>query len=115
MAQAHHATVARDSFLKVADTTGFPTTPEALRESSLLSRWWYYGVELMPGLIAEGHYPGSLPMLPRLLLRRCDLGGMACLDMGCMEGLMPVLMTRGGAARVLAIDGVDHASRSSPR
>ena len=47
-------------------------------------------------------------MLPRILLRNCDLAGAACLDMGCMEGLMSVLMTRGGASRVLAIDGIDH-------
>jgi SAM-dependent methyltransferase len=47
-------------------------------------------------------------MLPRILLRNCDLAGAACLDMGSMEGLMSVLMTRGGASRVLAIDGRDH-------
>lgn len=47
-------------------------------------------------------------MLPRLMLRECDLSGASCLDMGSMEGLMPVLMRRGGAASVLATDAVDH-------
>ncbi len=86
----------------------YPATPEALRESSLLNQWWYYGFELLPGVFAQGHFPQSMPMLPRLMLRNCRLRGMECLDTGTMEGLMPVLMRRGGAERVLAIDGVDH-------
>src|SRR5260221_3390507 len=50
-------------------------------------------------------------MLPRLLMRRCDLRGMACLDIGTMEGLTPTLMARGGASRVLAIDGLDYCKQ----
>jgi SAM-dependent methyltransferase len=86
----------------------FPVTPESLRESDLLNRWWYYGVELLPGIVTKGQYPETMPMLPRLMLSRCRLRGASCLDLGTMEGLMPVLMGRGGASRVLAVDGVDH-------
>lgn len=86
----------------------YPQTPEELRASSLLNSWWYYSVELMPGVIARGQYPDSIPMLPRIIMRRCDLRGASCLDIGSMEGLMSVLMARGGARRVLALDGVDH-------
>jgi SAM-dependent methyltransferase len=86
----------------------FPADPEGLRASPLLNSWWYYGVELLPGITTQGQYPGSIPMLPRLLMRRCRLRGASCLDIGTMEGLMAVLMARGGASRVLAIDGVDH-------
>ena len=43
-------------------------------------------------------------MLPRILMRGCDLSGMDCLDLGSMEGLIPVLMKRGGAQTVLATD-----------
>jgi len=86
----------------------FPQTGEALRASPLLNSWWYYSVELMPGLVAQGQYPDSIPMLPRIMMRRCNLRGASCLDIGSMEGLMSALMVRGGASRVLAVDGVDH-------
>lgn len=86
----------------------YPRTEEELRASQLLNSWWYYTVELMPGVVAKGQYPDSIPMLPRQQMRRCDLRGASCLDVGSMEGLMAVLMRRGGAGRVLAVDGVDH-------
>jgi SAM-dependent methyltransferase len=86
----------------------FPADPAALRASPLFNGWWYYGAELLPGVITQGQYADSLPMLPRMLMRGCDLRGASCLDIGTMEGLMAALMARGGASRVLAIDGVDH-------
>lgn len=89
-------------------TQGFPETAEALRDSPLLNSWWYYDVELLPGVFARGIYPPGMPLLPRLMLRRCRLRGASCLDLGSMEGLMPVLMGRAGASRVLAVDGTDH-------
>ena len=85
-----------------------PDTAEELEKSDLFAGWWYYSVELLPGLITEGQYPDSFPMLPRILLRNCDLRGTACLDLGSMEGLMPVLMCRQGAKAVLATDAIDH-------
>jgi SAM-dependent methyltransferase len=90
------------------DAAGYPEDAAALQASPLLNSWWYYSVELLPGMIAQGVYPDSMPLLPRLMLRRCDLRGAACLDVGSMEGLMSALMARGGASRVLAVDGVDH-------
>src|SRR5260221_4493235 len=89
----------------------FPATAEALRADPLFNEWWYYGVELLPGVASPGQHPTSIPMLPRLLMRRCDLRGMACLDIGTMEGLTPTLMARGGASRVLAIDGLDYCKQ----
>jgi hypothetical protein len=47
-------------------------------------------------------------MLPRIMLSRCSLAGSECLDVGTMEGLMSVLMKRGGADRVVAVDALDH-------
>jgi 2-polyprenyl-3-methyl-5-hydroxy-6-metoxy-1,4-benzoquinol methylase len=76
--------------------------------SDLYSQWWYYGIELLPGIITKGQYESSIPMLPRLMLRRCVLKDMECLDLGSMEGLIPALMRRQGARRVLATDGKDH-------
>ncbi len=86
----------------------FPHTAEDLEKSDLFTGWWYYSVELLPGLITKGQYPDNFPMLPRILLRNCDLRGATCLDLGSMEGLMPVLMCRQGAKAVLATDAIDH-------
>jgi len=86
----------------------FPETAEDLAKSDLFTGWWYYSVELMAGLITKGHYPDSFPMLPRILLRNCDLRGTTCLDLGSMEGLIPVLMCRQGAKTVVATDAIDH-------
>jgi SAM-dependent methyltransferase len=86
----------------------YPDSADSLRASPLFNSWWYYSVELLPGIVAKGQHPDSIPMLPRINMRRVDLRGSACLDIGSMEGLMSVLMMRGGASRVLAIDGIDH-------
>jgi len=86
----------------------FPDTAEDLAKNDLFTGWWYYSVELMPGLITKGQYPDSFPMLPRILLRNCDLRATTCLDLGSMEGLIPVLMCRQGAKTVLATDAIDH-------
>ena len=86
----------------------FPDNAEELEKSDLFTRWWYYSVELLPGLITKGQYPDNFPLLPRILLRNCDLHGTTCLDLGSMEGLMPVVMCRQGAKEVLATDAIDH-------
>jgi 2-polyprenyl-3-methyl-5-hydroxy-6-metoxy-1,4-benzoquinol methylase len=73
--------------------------------AAFASGWWYYTVELAPGVMAQGFYEDDLPMLPRIMLRRSvDVKGADCLDLGSMEGLVPVLLRRAGAARVLATD-----------
>lgn len=86
----------------------FPKNSEKLMASKLFNQWWYYSIELMPGVITKGMYPADFPMLPRFMLRKCELAGMSCLDLGSMEGLIPALMCRGGAASVLATDAIDH-------
>jgi 2-polyprenyl-3-methyl-5-hydroxy-6-metoxy-1,4-benzoquinol methylase len=86
----------------------FPGAAEDLAKSDVFTGWWYYSVELMPGLITQGQYPDSFPMLPRILLRNCDLRGTTCLDVGSMEGLIPVVMCRQGAKTVLATDAIGH-------
>jgi len=86
----------------------YPETADELRASELFGAWWYYGVELLPGVVTEGLFPPEMPMLPRLLLRRCSVDGMSCLDLGAMEGLVPVLLRRRGAREVLAVDATYH-------
>ena len=86
----------------------FPRTPDELKASELYRAWWYYSIELLPGMVTQGVYPHELPMLPRLMLRECDLANADCLDLGSMEGIIPVLMAKAGARRVLATDAVAH-------
>lgn len=100
------------SFLPVSPvrTIGksYPGTTASLTKSELYNRWWYYSVELLPGMMTKGIYPIQLPMLPRLTLRRCGVAGMDCLDLGSMEGLIPVIMKKMGARSVLGTDALDH-------
>lgn len=84
--------------------SSLPATPEALAASKLYNSWWYYSIELMPELITKGLHAADTPNLPRMMLRRVNLEGMSCLDIGTMEGLIPILMCRAGARNVLAID-----------
>ena len=89
-------------------TVKYPKTAENLRTSDIYSQWWYYSIELLPGIITQGLFEDTFPFLPRTILRNCRVSDMECLDLGSMEGLMPVLMARNGARRVLATDAVDH-------
>lgn len=91
-------------------TRPWPADPEALRASAEFQQWWYYSMELLPGAVTRGQYEIDFPMLPRMMLRRADLTGGVCLDLGSMEGLIPVLMHRGGASAVLATDFSDHCT-----
>jgi SAM-dependent methyltransferase len=79
-----------------------PRAPETAKESPLRNQWWYYSFELAPGVTTSSSFPADFPMLPRMLLRNCDLQGCDCLDIGSVEGLMPILMSRQGARKVVA-------------
>jgi SAM-dependent methyltransferase len=79
-----------------------PLTPQALQASALYNQWWYYGIELLPGVTTSSSFPADVPLLPRMVLRNCDVTGADCLDIGSVEGLIPVLMCRQGARRVVA-------------
>src|ERR1700694_2252451 len=62
----------------------YPSDPEALTTSNLYNAWWYYSVELVPGVTKVGIYPVEFPLLPRIVMRNCNLRGMDCLDLGSM-------------------------------
>lgn len=89
----------------------YPGTDAALLQSKLMTQWWYYSIELMKGCITKGIYPPEFPFLPRILMAKAELDGMECLDLGSMEGVLPVLMSRRGAKRVLATDAIYHCYR----
>jgi len=80
------------------------------RARAFLSQYWYYAIELEPGVMTEGHrYPNV--GLTRDFLARIDLTGLRCLDVGTMEGLVPVLLKRRGAGQVIALDGFDFSEK----
>ena len=79
-----------------------PRSPESVKESPLYNQWWYYSFELAPGLTTSSSFAPEFPLLPRMLLRNCELSGSEALDIGSVEGLMPVLMCRQGARNVVA-------------
>jgi 2-polyprenyl-3-methyl-5-hydroxy-6-metoxy-1,4-benzoquinol methylase len=78
-------------------------TPEAL-DRLLAAHWWYHQMALTHGRSTSGKYGENLIPVARLL-RQVKLQGMACLDVGTMDGKMSFLMERLGG-RVLAADGV---------
>ena len=71
-------------------TVKYPKTAETLKVSRIYTQWWYYSVELLPGVITRGQYEDTFPFLPRTILRNCQLSDMECLDLGSMEGLIPI-------------------------
>ncbi len=79
-----------------------PATPASMRESELYNQWWYYSFELAPGVMTSSSFPADFPLLPRMLLRNAEVAGCDCLDIGSVEGLMPILMCRQGAREVVA-------------
>lgn len=70
----------------------------------LADTWWYYTVEREDGQYYQGIYPNDMVLLPRVNLAGIDLRGKKALDICTMEGLMPTLMCKAGAAEVVATD-----------
>lgn len=79
-----------------------PSSAESVKESPLYNQWWYYSFELAPGVTTSSSFAPDFPLLPRMLLRNCELDGCEALDIGSVEGLMPILMSRQGARKVVA-------------
>ena len=71
---------------------------------------WYYTVEVEPGVFTAGADRANLSVT-RKLLRRVRYRGYDCLDVGTMEGVVPTLLERGGAERVVACDRLDLSTR----
>lgn len=90
--------------------TGLPWLATEERARAFLGQYWYYAMELAPGVMTPGQrFPNVA--LTRDLISRIDLSGTRCLDIGTMEGLVPVLLKRRGAADVVAVDGLDFSDK----
>ena len=71
----------------------FPDVREAIERSSFFNEKWYYSIELIPGLFTQGANHRNLG-LTRDLLKRCEVQDRRCLDIGTMEGAVPILLSR---------------------
>lgn len=91
----------------IAATAG--SEPVATSRDSDDSRW-YYNIELSPGHLTNGERRPNLSLV-RVLFRDVPMAGLRCLDVGTMEGVVPTLMARAGAAEVAATDWVDRTAR----
>ncbi|MBI1244301.1 MAG: methyltransferase domain-containing protein [Alphaproteobacteria bacterium] len=87
-----------------------PWIADPERRKAFLEQYWYYAMELAPGVVTPGQrFPNVA--LTRDLLSRVELDGTRCLDIGTMEGLVPVLLKRRGATDVVSIDGLDFSDK----
>ncbi|HEX2054737.1 MAG TPA: methyltransferase domain-containing protein [Actinomycetota bacterium] len=88
-------------------TPPLPRSVDELKDSGFLRRGWYYSIELAPGVFTPGRGLVNLG-LTRTLLNGCDVEGRRCLDIGTMEGAVPVLLSRRGASKVVGVDILAH-------
>jgi SAM-dependent methyltransferase len=80
-----------------------PPVGDSYSQAELDATPWYYSMEMEPGKLTPGQAFSNIG-LTRTLLQRADLNGQNCLDIGTMEGLVPILMRRRGARNVTAYD-----------
>jgi 2-polyprenyl-3-methyl-5-hydroxy-6-metoxy-1,4-benzoquinol methylase len=71
--------------------------------SKLLKETWYYRVQFTDDTWTEAQHFDSVA-LTRTLLSRIDLKDATVLDLGTMEGMIPILSHAAGAKRVTAYD-----------
>lgn len=80
-----------------------PESAEAVEASDQFNQYWYYSVELVPGVYTPGQKHLNLG-LTRDQLSRCEVENRRCLDIGTMEAAVPVLLSRRKAKNVVAVD-----------
>jgi len=74
---------------------------------------WYYSIEYAPGEVTPGQRFASIAPVRRLL-ERIDVDARWCLDLGTMEGLVPILLQRRGA-KMVAWDRTCNLPASAPK
>ena len=86
-----------------SSAAAFPASPKDLLRSPVFSQLWYYAMELLPGVVTPGYRHLNFG-LTRTLLSRIDVRNRSILDIGTMEGGVPVLANRQGARNIVGID-----------
>ncbi|MDR3614358.1 MAG: DUF1698 domain-containing protein [Candidatus Obscuribacterales bacterium] len=82
-----------------------PKTEDPRQQDLYWQGHWYYSLELEPGEFTPGFDHGNV-FLTRSALKNVPVAGLSCLDIGCMEGLISILLSRRGAARIVAYDRI---------
>ena len=86
--------------------------PDEIKGDPGFDQPWYYRLELGPGIFTKGKDRPNLA-LTRALLRKVNIEpGTRCLDVGCEEGVVSILLDRRGAD-VVAYDRVYSEERLS--
>lgn len=76
---------------------------EKLIKSDIFQQQWYYSIELLRGLFSFGKNYANI-VLTRKILENIIINDQSCIDIGTMEGFIPILLKRRGAKRVIAYD-----------
>ena len=76
----------------------------------VLDQWWYYSVELAPGIVTKGYNFDNI-ICTRELLSRLSPSGKDICDIGTVEGMLPILLKRRGARSVVALDALDSTEK----
>lgn len=84
--------------------------PKAFYEHPLVKGYWYYTVETEPGIFTPGFQFPNLA-ITRDMLRRTEVEGKRCYDIGTMEGLLPTLMAKRGASKVVVMDAINYSEK----
>lgn len=87
-------------------TSKTPAAADTLAGHPALKLDWYHTIEIAPGLFTPGRNHKNLA-LTREILANCEVEGLRCLDIGAMDGLVSVLLTRRGSAHVTAYDRIE--------
>jgi len=67
---------------------------------------WYYTIEVEKGVFTTGRERRNMA-LTRRLLRNVQVRGIDCIDIGTQEAVVPILLKKAGAGRMVAYDRVD--------
>jgi SAM-dependent methyltransferase len=86
------------------------STDGDIRDTAVFQGNWYHSIELLPGLYTAGKGHRNIALI-RDLLRRCEIEGMNCLDVGAADCLSSILMRRRGALNVMAQDIHDRGTK----
>lgn len=81
-----------------------------MNENLLLNENWYYQIEVDKGVFTSGNRHGNLA-LTRKLLRNISLEGAHCLDIGTQEAVIPILLMKNGAGKVVAYDRLNKSEK----
>ncbi len=77
---------------------------DAQHACKLLEDKWYYRIQLTPEVWTTPAHVFESVALTRMLLSRAEVRGASVLDIGTMEGMIPVLARAAGANHVVAYD-----------